>query len=256
MSAELAPGLLIGLALAIALAGLVHGTLGLGFPVVATPLLALTLDLRTAIVLTLLPTAAVNIASILRGGGWREVLAHYWPFVLAAVAGATFGARALVVLDPAPFKALLALLIVAYLLMTRDQPLRFPWMNANGRFSMLGFGLAAGLSAGTTNVMVPIMIMYTLELGLARKTTVQLFNLCFLAGKVSQFAVISSAGLLTADALGTSAVLALVALACLYVGMRIGERIERATYARWVRRLLLVLAIVLAVQFGDWLLAP
>ena len=43
-------------------AGLVHGTLGMGFPLVATPLLSLMLDVRTAILLTLLPTAAVNVA--------------------------------------------------------------------------------------------------------------------------------------------------------------------------------------------------
>ena len=37
------------------LAGLIHGTLGLGFPLVATPLLALFTDVRTAILITLLP---------------------------------------------------------------------------------------------------------------------------------------------------------------------------------------------------------
>ena len=45
-------------------AGLVHGTLGLGFPMVATPMLATMMDVRSAILVTLLPTMAVNIASI------------------------------------------------------------------------------------------------------------------------------------------------------------------------------------------------
>jgi len=53
-------------------AGLVHGTLGMGFPVVATPLLSLVVDVRTAILLTLLPTVAVNVGSILRGGAFGE----------------------------------------------------------------------------------------------------------------------------------------------------------------------------------------
>jgi len=44
-------------------AGLVHGTLGLGFPMVATPILATMMDVRSAILVTLLPTMAVNIAS-------------------------------------------------------------------------------------------------------------------------------------------------------------------------------------------------
>jgi hypothetical protein len=37
--------------LALAAAGLVHGTLGLGFPLVATPLIALITDIKTAVVL-------------------------------------------------------------------------------------------------------------------------------------------------------------------------------------------------------------
>ena len=41
-------------------AGLVHGALGLGFPMVATPLIALFVDVRIAIVITLLPTAVVT----------------------------------------------------------------------------------------------------------------------------------------------------------------------------------------------------
>ena len=60
-------------------AGLVHGTLGLGFPLMATPLLALFVDVRSAILITLLPTVVVNVASILRGGKWRDSIGRYWP---------------------------------------------------------------------------------------------------------------------------------------------------------------------------------
>jgi uncharacterized membrane protein YfcA len=45
------------LAATMIIGGLVHGTLGLGFPLVATPFLSLYFDVRTAILLTLLPIA-------------------------------------------------------------------------------------------------------------------------------------------------------------------------------------------------------
>ena len=51
-------------------AGLVHGTLGLGFQMMATPLLAMITDVRSAVLITLIPTMAVNIVSILKGEGW------------------------------------------------------------------------------------------------------------------------------------------------------------------------------------------
>ena len=63
------PWLLAALALVMVFAGLVHGTLGLGFPVVSTPIIAAMLDVRTAILLTLLPTVAVNVASIVGSAG-------------------------------------------------------------------------------------------------------------------------------------------------------------------------------------------
>ena len=66
-------------------AGLVHGTLGLGFPLTATPVLALFTDMRSAIVITLFPTVAVNVLSIVSGGNWRSNVRAHWP--LAAYAG-------------------------------------------------------------------------------------------------------------------------------------------------------------------------
>jgi len=88
-------------------AGLVHGTLGLGFPMVATPILATMMDVRSAILVTLLPTMAVNVASIANS---RAALASTRPFIplvgftlLGSVAGATI----LAITDPAPFRIVL-----------------------------------------------------------------------------------------------------------------------------------------------------
>ena len=51
---------------AILAAGLVHGTFGIGFPLVATPLLALVTDVRTAVLITLLPTMATGGLTVVR----------------------------------------------------------------------------------------------------------------------------------------------------------------------------------------------
>ena len=63
-------------------AGLAHGTLGLGFPMLATPMLAIMIDIRSAILLTLLPTIFVNLISILRGGRWSDSIGRYWPLTV------------------------------------------------------------------------------------------------------------------------------------------------------------------------------
>ncbi|MEI6737736.1 MAG: sulfite exporter TauE/SafE family protein, partial [Pseudomonadota bacterium] len=41
-------------------AGLAHGVSGFGFPLISTPVVALFTDVRTAVILTLLPNIVVN----------------------------------------------------------------------------------------------------------------------------------------------------------------------------------------------------
>jgi uncharacterized membrane protein YfcA len=231
------------------LAGLVHGTLGLGFPLLATPLLALALDVRQAILLTLLPTVALNVASIARGGNWSESVGRFWPLSVWTLLGSAIGTGLLVVSDPSPFRLALAALIAVYLVASRLESLSLIWPRTHPQLSMLAFGIAAGVSAGTTNAMVPILIVYTLEMGLARTAMVQVFNLSFLAGKVGQIGVFGAAGALTADLLASTAPLALAALAALFVGMRIRDRVPGETYRRAMRAVLGLLALLLVGQF-------
>lgn len=236
-------------ALIVILAGLVHGTLGLGFPLVATPLLALMTDLRSAILVTLLPTVVVNVASILRSGRWSHSLGRFWPLAAWSVAGSLLGSRLLVVSDPAPFELLLAVLVLFYLWASSRPRFRLPWLQTRPRLGMLVFGLLAGFAGGTTNVMVTLLIIYALEYRLERTASVQVFNLCFLAGKLSQMTVFAGAGLLTGPVVLATAPLALLGLAALTAGMKLRERISAAGYRLIVRRILLGLAILLLARF-------
>ena len=228
--------------------GLVHGTLGLGFPLVATPILALALDVREAIVLTLLPTAAVNVASVLRGGRWRETLARFWPLAGWALLGSAAGTQLLVVSDPRPFDLVMAALIALYLYASRAQTFSIGWLRSRPQLSMLVFGLVAGVAAGTTNVMVPILIIYTLEMRLERTAMVQVFNMTFLGGKLAQIGVFAAAGALTPDVVAFCVPLAVAALAALWVGVRIQDRIPAESYRRAIRGLLAVLGVLLVVR--------
>lgn len=229
--------------------GLVHGTLGLGFPLIATPLLALFVNVRSAIVITLLPTIAVNVVSIVRGGRWRESIGKFWPLAMYAVIGSAVGTWFLVISDPAPYKLLLAALILIYLSVNRLGAVKMQWVAAHPNWSMMTFGFTAGVAGGTTNVMVPVLIIYTLELGLAATAMVQVFNMCFLAGKIAQIGMFASAGVVGPEVLMSTAPLAGVALIALLFGMAIRDRWPTETYRNVVRRVLFVIAIALIVQF-------
>ena len=229
------------------LSGLVHGSLGLGFPMVATPILATMMDIRTAILITLLPTMAVNVASIVNSKSSLNSTRVFLPLVGFALLGSVIGSGILAIVDPAPFRALLAGLILLYLM----NNLRIPaaWLEANSLLAMVLFGLAAGFSAGTTNVMVAVLLIYFLSLQTPRDTMVPALNSCFLVGKLSQIIVLSAAGLVSFQLVIETTPLALAAVLALLLGQKIRHRIRVETYQSMLRGLLLVLAVILIVQF-------
>ena len=231
------------------LAGLAHGVLGLGFPMLATPFLAIMTDVRSAILLTLLPTITVNVISNLRGGRWSESIGRYWPLAVMIPLGTVAGTWLLVSVDPAPFRLLLAGIILLHLLNDRLRGMRMDWVRSNTWLAYLLFGLAAGFSAGTVNVMVPLLIIFALEVGMSKLAMVQVFNLCFLAGKTAQVGAFAFSGFLTAPMLVATLPFAAVAAVALLVGMRIRDRVEGDAYRRWLRRVLWVMVGVLTVQF-------
>ncbi len=229
--------------------GLVHGTLGLGFPMVATPMLAVFFDVRTAILITLLPTIAVNVVSIWNSRGSLESLKRFSPMVGFVLPGSLLGAYILATSDPSPFRLALAGLILLYLWTNLSGRLPRQWLANNLIIAMILFGFVAGLSGGTTNVMVAILIIFFLSLEVPRESTVPALNACFLVGKVSQFAVLSLAGLATATLIYETVPLALAAIFALLFGQRIREKIAVDVYRRILHVLLVVLAGVLIVQF-------
>lgn len=114
---------------------------------------------------------------------------------------------------------------------------------------MLIFGLVAGVSAGSTNVMVPILIIYALEMGLRTTAMVQVFNMCFLAGKVSQMVVFAAAGMLTTQVLLFTAPLACIALVALLIGMTLRSRISGDSFRTLIKWVLFVVALILVGQY-------
>src|SRR6516225_11333444 len=86
----------------IVIAGLAHGTIGFGFPLVSTPLVALLVDIKTAVLVTVLPNITVNVISILRGGNWRASIGRYWPLAVWVVLGTLIGSHLLLTVRHEP----------------------------------------------------------------------------------------------------------------------------------------------------------
>ena len=229
-------------------AGFVHGSIGLGFPLLSTAILSTFIDLRLAILVTLLPTITVNLISIAKGGDWGASIGKFWPLAVWCLAGSVLGACFIVVNDPIPFKMLLALLIFLYLSIERSYRGLLSVVNHYPRLSKFGFGMAAGFSAGSTNTMVPILVIYSLEAGWGKTVMVQVFNMCFLSGKAAQVAVFSATGNFGYHTAVATLPLAAVAAAGLFLGQSVHARIDLTLFRKIIRLILLMLGLILTGQ--------
>ena len=108
-----APVMIAALVAIVILGGIAHGAIGFGFPLISTPLVALLIDIKTAVLITVVPNIAVNVVSIVRGGNWRESIGRYWPIAMWVVLGTMIGTHFLLVAPPELLQLLLAAMIVA-----------------------------------------------------------------------------------------------------------------------------------------------
>lgn len=242
--------MVLGLAAVMLAAGLAHGTLGFGFPIISTPVIALVTDIKTAILVTLFPNIAVNLISVLRGGHWRSSIGRYWPVAAYVLIGTVAGTHLLIVADPEPLKLLLAAMIAVYLLQARFRMLDWSSLKRHPQAFALLFGLIAGLLAGTVNVTVPPLVIYFMAIGVESLALTQILNLCFLVGKSTQALTLGISGQIGLTLLYATLPLTLIAVAALLFGLRIQSRIRAEVYQGLLRNVLWLMALVLVAQTG------
>lgn len=234
-------------------AGFAHGLTGFGFPVISTPIVALATDVRSAVLVTLIPNVVVNVMSAFSGAQWRENLSRHWAMPLVVLVGTVIGARVVLWAPADPLRLLLAAVIVLYLVQERFRGLDLSVVKRHPRAAGVVAGLIAGFLSGTVNVMLPALLIYFSILELAPVVMTQIMNACFLVGKLSQAAVFGLAGQLTALGLWLSLPVAACAFAGYFGGRRLQPRIPPQGYRAFIRWMLWAMAALLVAQAGRGL---
>ena len=246
--------LLLWLACVILLAGLLQGALGFGFPFVATPLVAMVTDMRTAIIIVLLPTVATICVALFTSGPLRATVARFWMMPLYMILGSAAGTWVFVSAPDAPYTLVLALITLFYLNLDRLGRTEWPLLRRHQCMFAPLSGITAGVFEGTANIAAPPLIIFYLSLGLAPAMLVQALNICFLAGKTTQFTVLATrGGVGVGEWLATLPFIA-IGVAGALTGVRIRNRIDAAAFRVWVKRALFVIALALLGQYGYSLL--
>lgn len=232
------------------LAATIHGSIGFGFPMVATPLIALLSDIQTAIILTLIPTLLVNLVSIASEGNIRYALRRHLALAFLAMIGSTIGTLILIFANSQIFEALLAIAIIIYLL-SEKLNINLSWFHEYPRLSKFGFGISAGILGGLTNVMAPVLIIYSLVSKYTKSEIIQASNVCFMLGKIIQLILFSAHGKFNLSVLSTSSIMLIVVSGALYLGVNIKKKIDVIIYERILQVFLLILAMILLIKVAH-----
>ncbi len=225
------------------LASFIKGTTGMGFPLIATPMVAMLVDVRTAYALLLLPNIMMDVLQIARS----EISWHLWrrlaPFFATTVVGVIVGTRILVAIPERAIFFCLAGMIIVYLLSVRLRvALRMPERYEPLIGSLAG--LAAGVLTGVTNAIGPLAAFYVLSLELEKREFVRAVASIFLVAKLSQLAAAAHWGFFTWSIVRWSAALSLLALGAFWLGLAAQDRVRQETFLRILYVLLFAMALL------------
>src|SRR6202049_765855 len=93
-------------------AGLLKGIIGVGMPVVTLPLLSLSIDITSAVMLLSMPLIFSNLPQALEGGKTGRCLMQLMPVILGMIPGLFLGVRLLLALDASVAEIVAGLMVM------------------------------------------------------------------------------------------------------------------------------------------------
>lgn len=237
-----------GLTLALGLltfvvAGTVKGTLGIGLPLVAVPLLATVLDLPTALALMIVPVLASNLMQALQGTRKRATLRRFWPLLMTLIPCTIVSAQFVSSIDLRTGSLVLGVIVVLFSL-SQLVRLRLPVSGTHEKRLNPIVGAIAGFLGGVSNLFGPPLIMYLVALRLEKDDFVTTIGLLFLISGVTLYATLTVVGVVTIENATASLVAALPVMAGVFLGTRIRGRINQKSF----ERVLLVVLVLIGLN--------
>lgn len=240
-------GQLVVVLLASAAGALVKGVTGLGYPVLAVPLIALVGGIEDAVVIVAVPNLAANAFLCWEArehrGGARD-LDRLGAF---GIAGAVLGTVALVQLPDDPLRVVLALTVVVFVVQFLRRPeLRMDPTTAR-RWSPVA-GSVAGVMQGAVGVSGPVVATWLHGYRLQRDSYVFSITLLFGVTGAAQVVVLVAQGAFTAERLVGSAVAAISVAIAIPLGLRLRRRLAGTAFERAVLAVLVLSAVSLLAE--------
>ncbi len=232
---------------ALLFAAFVKGTTGMGFPLIATPTVALLLDIRIAITILLLPNIVMDITQVFRGGFPFAVLRRFAWFLVATIIGVFLGTMVLVTL---PLWVLNFCLGVMVLIFVSSNWMHFEFTIPPRLEKVLSLptGLLGGFLNGMTNAAGPALAIYLYSLKLQKREFIKTIATMFMITKISQLVAVSTWNLFNQSTVLLSLQVTLFVLLGFYAGLKTQDRVNQDTFNRGLLLLLFCIGVTLLVR--------
>lgn len=228
------------------LAGFIQGLSGFAFALVATSLLAWTIEpqvLAPTVVITSLLGQVTSLSSVRAPAR----LAHATPFLIGGALGVPAGALLLPLLDATAFRTSIGMVLILYcsvMLGIKELPL----FRRGGKRADGGVGLLAGILGGATGIPGPPIILWCALRGWDKETQRATFQSFFIGIQVLILGIYIATGLVNARSLQLVLVAALPIIISAWFGLRVFKRFTEHDFQRVIFGLLLVSGITLVVS--------
>lgn len=237
--------LLIFIAVAFLLAGFVKGVTGLGLPPVSMGLLAVVMPPAHALAIVIAPSVLTNVWQTFVGPHLRDIMRRLWPLMLGLVIGTRSNAGMMTGPYARYGSIFLGILLVVYAVISLRKFV-FSISRQNEKWVGGLVGLTSGVIAAATGVQVIPSMPYFQAIGMEKDEFVQALGVFFTVGTLALAFNLTAAGLLNES----TALPGVVALACSFTGMAIGQavrtRLDPETFRRWFLISMILLGIYVA----------
>ncbi len=229
------------------LGAFVKSITGMGYPLIAVPIITLALGIEDAVVIVAFPNLVLNATLCLDARDGRSEARDLPALVGAGFLGAFVGTFALVNVPEDPLLILLALTIVAFVLnYLRDPGLRIA-PETSRRWAPVVGGLA-GVMQGAVGVSGPVVATWLHGYRLPKHAYVFSVTAIFGVSGAVQFGLLLAAGKMTGERALVSAMALVAVLTMVPIGTRLRRRLGGPGFDRAVLAVLVVSGLALVVR--------
>jgi hypothetical protein len=229
------------------LASFIKGATGLGFPLIATPAIALLLDIRTAVTVLILPNLFMDSAQVVRDGLPYEVFRRFSNVIAPTIVGVFLGTLVLVRTPLWILNFCLGVMVLAFVF---SNLLKFHLTISpqSEKFLSPIFGFISGFLNGMTNAAGPTLAIYLYSLKLEKRTFVKSIATIFVITKLTQLLAISTWNLFNWETITLSVQVLLFTLVGFYAGIKAQDRVNQVNFNRALLALLSLIGVILVIR--------